>query len=225
MSVNISAKLPPSEAYPEGEKIKRKYTPTSKITQKGTFDLLIKIYRKGEYPNCPEGGKMTQYIDALNIGDKIIISGPTGKFNYKGKGLVYKKKLDVEGSYKELGLIAGGTGIAPMFQIMQAIHEDKSDTTKVHLLFANRTQFDILMQDELEEFKEDERFKIYYAVDKAKPTWKGFIGWINKDMITQTMPKPTKDVLICTCGRSQMTKLAKGVLLELGYDASSMFKF
>lgn len=37
-------------------------------------------------------------------------------------------------------MIAGGTGIAPMYQIIQAIAENKEDETKVNLLYANKTE-------------------------------------------------------------------------------------
>ena len=37
-----------------------------------------------------------------------------------------------------LGLIAGGTGITPMLQIIKAVLKDSEDTTTVSLLFANQ---------------------------------------------------------------------------------------
>ena len=39
---------------------------------------------------------------------------------------------------KQVGLIAGGTGITPMLQIIRAILKDEEDDTQVSLLFANQ---------------------------------------------------------------------------------------
>ena len=42
-----------------GEEVERKYTPISKVTQRGYIDFLIKVYYKNVHPKFPEGGLMT----------------------------------------------------------------------------------------------------------------------------------------------------------------------
>jgi len=69
-----------------GELIVRPYTPTSSDKDKGYFDLVIKVYKAGVHPKFPDGGKMSQYLDSLNVGDKIDVRGPSGRLVYKGKG-------------------------------------------------------------------------------------------------------------------------------------------
>ena len=49
--------------------VERKYTPVSEVSKVGSFDLLIKVY--GKTDKFPEGGKMSQYIDSLKIGDSL----------------------------------------------------------------------------------------------------------------------------------------------------------
>ena len=39
---------------------------------------------------------------------------------------------------KKLGMIAGGTGITPMLQLIRAIFKDKNDKLEISLLFANQ---------------------------------------------------------------------------------------
>lgn len=77
----LRAKIP-TEASPEGEVISRKYTPTSTLHEKGRFSLLIKIYFKNVHPKFPQGGMMSQYVDSLQIGDTIDVSGPKGNLSY-----------------------------------------------------------------------------------------------------------------------------------------------
>ena len=48
-------------------------------------------------------------------------------------------------------MIAGGTGITPMLQLIRAILKDPRDKTKMWLVFANQTENDILLRTELEE--------------------------------------------------------------------------
>jgi nitrate reductase (NAD(P)H) len=42
--------------------------------------------RANEHPKFPEGGKMSQHLDSLTIGDSIDVKGPVGHFVYVGRG-------------------------------------------------------------------------------------------------------------------------------------------
>lgn len=83
--INLSAIIN-SEKFPDGEPVCRKYTPTSWIKEKGKFELLIKVYHKNKNPNFPEGGKLSQYLNDLEIGSFIDVRGPFGKLTYLGDG-------------------------------------------------------------------------------------------------------------------------------------------
>ena len=47
------------------------------------------------------------------------------------------------------GMLAGGTGVTPMYQVANAILKNPADKTKITLLFANVSADDILIEDEL----------------------------------------------------------------------------
>jgi len=50
-------------------------------------------------------------------------------------------------------LIGGGTGITPLYQIIQYVTEvEANNGPKITLLFANRTESDILLKPEIEAF-------------------------------------------------------------------------
>ncbi|KAF3034389.1 hypothetical protein E8E12_002902 [Didymella heteroderae] len=154
----------------DGKQIARSYTPTSSNKDAGRLELTIKIY---------EGGKLTPYLSNLSIGDKVEIRGPKGEMKYH-KNLV-----------KELGMIAGGTGITPMFQIIRRICEDPRDGTKTTLLYANKTEVDILLKEELDKFAEKyDQFKVQYVLSNPPETWHGGKGRVNKEMIEKFLPAP-----------------------------------
>ena len=59
------------------------------------------------------------------------------------------------------GMIAGGTGITPMYQVANAILKDPTDQTELRLIFANVSADDILIQEELDAVaKQYPRFKV-----------------------------------------------------------------
>ena len=58
------------------------------------------MYFKNENPRFPDGGKMSQHFESLNIGDTIDIKGPIGHFEYLGRcaagGLRYCNTLKLD---------------------------------------------------------------------------------------------------------------------------------
>ncbi|KAE8281286.1 NADH-cytochrome b5 reductase 3 [Larimichthys crocea] len=172
----------------DGKLVVRPYTPVSSDDDKGYVDLVVKIYFKDVNPKFPEGGKMSQYLESLRINDTIDFRGPSGLLVYKGRGVFAiqpEKKSPAEmKSAKHVGMIAGGTGITPMLQLITAVMKDPQDETVCHLLFANQTEKDILLRPELEEIQvsNPDRFKLWFTVDRAPEDWEYSQGFINEDM-------------------------------------------
>jgi len=190
----------------DGEEVRRSYTPT--LTGPGFFDLVLKIYPQG---------KMTNHVDKLSIGGKIDVSGPKGKFEYK------------KNMYKEIGMIAGGTGITPMLQIVKEIFEDSTgDNTKVFLIFGNITENDIILQDKIEQYeKMYPNFKCYHCLEKPidSEKWKQGKGYITSDMIKEHCPKQSSDSKILLCGPPPMIKAMNMNLEKIGFTKDDIFTF
>ncbi|CAF3102698.1 unnamed protein product [Rotaria sp. Silwood2] len=217
-------------AHINGELVKRPYTPVTSDDNQGYFDLVIKIY-----PN----GKMTQYIDKLHFGHTMEVSGPSGNLIYKHNGLfdIRSRKPEpfVTRHIRHLGLIAGGSGITPMYQILNEILKEQSSNIphqridmEIWLLFANQTEQDILLRSELEQLaaSSSDRLKLWYTVDRESEQWNYSKGFINETMLKEHMPPPADDVLICICGPPPMIKFACLPNLDkLGYQQYMTFCF
>uniref|UniRef100_A0ACB8FQP6 NADH-cytochrome b5 reductase 3 n=1 Tax=Sphaerodactylus townsendi TaxID=933632 RepID=A0ACB8FQP6_9SAUR len=216
----------------DGNLVIRPYTPVSSDDDRGYVDLVIKVYFKGVNPKFPEGGKMSQYLEHLKKGDTIDFRGPSGLLVYKGKGVFAirpDKKSEPAIKYaKHVGMIAGGTGITPMLQLIRAVVKDKDDPTVCHLLFANQTEQDILLRAELEEIQAQysSRFKLWYTLDRATEGWQYSQGFVNQEMIKDHMPPPADDVLILMCGPPPMIQYACIPNLDkLGYPKEARFAY
>lgn len=115
---------------------------------------------------------MSQHLEGLKIGDTIDVRGPSGRLNYLGNGKFSVKKLRKDPpqilAVTHVGMIAGGTGITPMLQLVRHILKDPADKTKLALIFANQTEKDILVRKELEEVAKEhpDQFKLWYTLDK-----------------------------------------------------------
>lgn len=124
-----------------------------------------------------------------------------------------------------MGLIAGGSGITPMFQLIKGIGEDPLAQTQITLLYANKTEDDILMKRELTALQQKKPYIWRNTLEKTPPGWKDFQGFITKDMLHSLFPAPSPETLICMCGPQPMNKMVLESLVAMGYTTSNLFKF
>ncbi|KAJ5992106.1 Cytochrome b5 [Penicillium sp. IBT 35674x] len=182
----------------DGESVSRSYTPVSNNTDLGFIELLVKVYPQG---------KMTKHLESMNIGDMIEIRGPKGAMQYTA-------------SYaKHIGMIAGGTGITPMYQLIRAICDDETDSTQVSLLYANNTEEDILLRQELNAFakKYPKKFQVQYVLSQAAEGWKGYRGFVSQGLIQKYLAPADQSSKVLLCGPPPMINAMKKVLAGLGW--------
>ncbi|KAF7193931.1 NADH-cytochrome b5 reductase 1 [Pseudocercospora fuligena] len=178
----------------------RSYTPVSNNKDLGRLELVIKMY--------PDGQLTGKYLSSLQIGDQVEFRGPKGAMRYR-KGLA-----------KKIGMIVGGTGVTPMYQLIRAICEDKTDETQVQLICANRTPSDILLQTQLDRYQKmaPGKFDVLYIVDQSEPGWKGKVGRVDKAMMQEYLPGAEKDNKIMLCGPPGMVNAMIKNLVGLGFE-------
>ncbi|KAG2350566.1 NADH-cytochrome b5 reductase [Suillus weaverae] len=183
-----------------GKDVMRSYTPTSSDDDLGHFDLLIKSYEKGN---------ISRYVSLLKIGDKVRIRGPKGAFKYTPI------------LSREIGMIAGGTGITPMLQIVRAALKNPEDKTRLSLIYANVNLEDILLKKELDALASahPKRFQVYYVLNNPPQGWNGGTGFVSKDQIEKHMPSSNHDIKVLMCGPPPMITAMKKHLAELNYPA------
>ncbi|XXG87210.1 hypothetical protein AAC387_Pa11g1954 [Persea americana] len=196
----------------------RAYTPTSSVDEVGYFDLLIKVYFKGENPKFPNGGLMSQHLESLPVGSMLDIKGPLGHIEYMARG-----NFTIHGEPKfarRLAMLAGGTGITPMYQVMQAILKDPEDETEMYLVYANRTQEDILLRKELDEWaRRHSNVKVWYVVEEKREGWEYSTGFITETVLREHIPEGSEETLALACGPPPMIHFAVLPGLEkMDYD-------
>ncbi|KAK2612288.1 hypothetical protein QQS21_001714 [Conoideocrella luteorostrata] len=182
------------------ESVSRSYTPVSNNSDRGVLELVIKVY--------PDGKLTNGYLAGLEVGDEVLFRGPKGAMRYK------------RGLCKKIGMVAGGTGITPMFQIVRAICEDDRDLTQVSLIYANRTEQDILLRKELDTFarRYPQNLKVHYMLDQPPADWPYGKGYVTKDLMQEKLPAPSMDTRMMLCGPPGMVNAAKSALVDLGFE-------
>ena len=198
----------------------RPYTPISDETEKGYIDLLVK-----KYPNGP----MSTYLHDMVPGQRLDVKGPIPKYPWEPN------------KHKHIALVAGGTGITPMYQLCRAIFNNPDDQTKVTLVFGNISEEDILLKNELAKLENTypRRFRAFYVLDNPPAHWTGGKGYITKELLKTVLPEPKEEnIKVFVCGPPGMMELIsgnkkspkdqgelKGILKELGYSPEQVYKF
>lgn len=76
----------------------------------------------------------TLFINFIKCVNMSKISSPVGEFKIRAD----KKSEPKTVTAQRVGMIAGGTGITPMLQLIRQVLKDKEDKTELCLLFANQ---------------------------------------------------------------------------------------
>lgn len=161
----------------------RPYTPVSFPETPGHLDLVVKVY--------PEGA-MSQHLDHMALGDLLAFKGPI-------------VKLPILKDMKQsIGMIAGGTGITPMLQVIEHVLRTPGDCTTISLVFANKTADDILLKSRLDALAQNHpsRFRVHYIIEQqpAGGGWDGSVGRVTPALLRAHMPPPTDENLVLVCG-------------------------
>jgi len=204
-----------------GKPVIRPYTPVSSNDDKGHWDLLVKVYEKGV---------MSKYLGDLKPGDELEVKGPIPKLAIKPN---MKKKI---------AMVAGGSGITPMYQVVNELlkaEANSKEKTELTLLFANVSEDDILLKETFDRFAaENDNFKVHYFIEKKGQDWKGEVGRVTPEVAKKLLPAPSDDHLVLVCGPPAMMNAVSGgkakdfsqgelagFLKELGYTKDQVYKF
>ena len=193
----------------DGKFTLRPYNPIS--SEEGSFKLLIKIY--------PEGvaGK---YVSQLKVGEKVAFK--------QTKGNIKKFQFPFEEAQK-ITMVAGGTGIAPMYQALVPILEQS--TQQVRLLYGSKTLSDIMLKKELDELGEkySDRFSVYYVIgdeefDTRHEASSGYeTGWVDGEKMKRFGFHPNESVA-WLCGVDDMYTSLAGSRMKPLTEESALYK-
>ncbi|MGI9584026.1 MAG: FAD/NAD(P)-binding protein [Acidimicrobiia bacterium] len=155
-------------------------------------------------------GAVTNAICDLEIDDRVGIRGPYGKGwptqNSTGKDVL---------------IIAGGIGIAPLRPAILDVLGHRDRFHSVSVLYGSRTPEDLLFEDDLHAWRARFDIEAEVTVDRGERDWHGDVG-----VVTTLLPRvsfsPTNTVAM-VCGPEIMMKIVARELVDLGLAADSVY--
>jgi NAD(P)H-flavin reductase len=155
-------------------------------------------------------GYVTEYMHNLKPGEFMGIRGPFGK------GYPLTNFID-----REILILGGGCGLAPIRSLLYALEDIKDKLIKVILCYGSKTPADCIYKPLFNRLNSTEKFEAHLTVDKPDEEWKGSVGvattLLNKIRIN------IKNSLAVVCGPPVMMKFGTIRLLEMGYNDDQIY--
>jgi len=155
-------------------------------------------------------GAVSHALCGLDIGAVIGLRGPYGVAwpIDKAKG-------------RDVLVVAGGLGLAPVRPLLYELIEHREDFGKVTLLYGTRTPDDILFAEELAQWRARLDFGVEVIVDRAAPGWHGHVG-----VVTSLLPAADFDpdnAIAFVCGPEIMMRYAAVGLEKAGLSGHDIW--
>lgn len=201
----------------DGGSIGRPYTIISRPGTVDQFSLLIKVY---------ELGAMSTIIRNKWVpGYKVACRGPIGTLLYQ------------ENRYRNVVLIAAGTGIAPLYQLAKRITDNDEDETRITLLFSCKNYGTIPLREQIHSMQSYWNFTARYflsedvhcyAEKQRKHDETIYYSRLTEDILSKEMsriPKTHNDCCVYLCGSKTFENEMTEYLKKLGLNNSNIVTF
>ncbi|MCX8015609.1 MAG: FAD/NAD(P)-binding protein [candidate division WOR-3 bacterium] len=175
------------------------FTPSSSPYDKDKLEMTIM-----------KVGRVTSALFELPVGSILGVRGPYGK----------RYPIDkFEG--KEIFIVGGGVGLAPLRSLFLALMHDIKKYKKIHIRYGARSPQDIVYKYQLPEWKSLKGVEVQLTVDVGDDTWKGKVGVVT--ILLEDFPGEVKNAIAVVCGPPIMMKFATLKLLEKGFDGNNIY--
>lgn len=192
----VQFKIPETDEF-------RAYSVASSPSQRDTVELTVRLVG---------GGLCSTYIhEILDVGDKIVLTGPFGDFYLR------------EDSDRKIVCIAGGCGMAPIRSLLLCLKE-KGMPREIDYFFGARTRSDLFFTDELFDLARNfSRFRYIPALSEPKPqdNWTGETGLITQVVERMVPADPHTEAYLC--GPPPMIDAAIKVLSKKGISEAHIY--
>lgn len=194
------------------------------VFKAGQFNMVY-IYGVGEIPISISGdpgrrdvlihttravGTVTRAMSELGSNAVLGVRGPFGT------------SWPVEvGRGKDIVIVAGGIGLAPLRPAMYRVLAQREHYGRVVLLYGARTPGDVLYSKELKQWRAEFDLDVYVTVDRATGNWRGSVGLVTQ--LIGRAPFDPHNTVAMVCGPEVMMRFTTMELEKRGVRSDNIF--
>jgi len=155
-------------------------------------------------------GRVTEALHKMKKGQEIGLRGPYG--------IGYPLN---EFSEKEILIVGGGVGLAPLRSLFLTLLHDIDRHKQVLLCYGARTPQDLIYKESLKRWGQEERVKLHITVDRGDRKWRGRVGLVTTLLDNLTLD--LKNSIAIVCGPPTMMKFTTLKLIDLGFLPKNIY--
>ena len=156
-------------------------------------------------------GCVTTWIHAIEPGQQVTLRGPYGN------GF----PVDTELKGKDLLVIAGGIGLAPLRSEINYVLDNREKYGTVDIVYGSRSAEDLVQLKEIQEvWMKAEGVNVHLTIDREEEGWDGHVGFV-PNYVKELGFDVDKTVLVC--GPPIMIKFTLAGLEELGFSREQVY--
>ena len=175
------------------------FTPSSRPSVKDMMEVTVM-----------KVGKVTGRIHQLKKGDILGLRGPFGKGYH----------LD-EFKGKEILIVGGGCGFAPIRSLMYSLFEMRGEIKKLLFRGGCKIPKELVYRNEIEKWGKRKDLDLKLTVDEGDSEWKGHVGLVTT--ILDDIDIDCKSGIAVVCGPPIMMKFVTWKLLEKGFKEENIY--
>jgi flavocytochrome c len=195
----------------DGQQLLGYYSPITLPDDVGVIGILARA----------DKGRLAEWISALQPGDAVEMKACGGlviERRFAARHLFFRGH-----KIRRLALIGGGTGVAPMLQIVRAALKKPfiDNIESIHFIYAAEDVSELTYRQLLESYENSygaDKFKCYFVLNNPPAHWTDGVGFVDGALLRSAVQSPSNDLLVAICGPPIMQRVVKGSLASLGYN-------
>ncbi|MFC1510973.1 FAD/NAD(P)-binding protein [Candidatus Margulisiibacteriota bacterium] len=176
------------------------FTPSSDPKKTDTLDFTIM-----------KTGQVTSKLHEMEAGETLLVRGP------------YGQPYPIREFYgKEVYIVGGGCGLAPLRSLLFALFHEIDNLKKIEARLGCKTPADISYKQAIEkDWKKRAKTNIVATVDEKDGGWKGNVGVVTT--ILKDKDVQVDNAVAIVCGPPIMMKFATKRLLDMGFADKNIY--
>lgn len=176
------------------------FTPSSSPYVKDKMDITIL-----------RTGKVTDKLhEEVEVGDTLYVRGPLGK------GYPIKKLPG-----KEILIVGGGVGLAPLRALIYGLFGMLDDVERVSIKYGARTPDELLFRRLYDDWASKPKVDFTPTIDNPHPDWDGRTGVVT--VLLEDLDIDLSNSLVFSCGPSIMLKFVTYKCLDVGFKPEQIY--
>ncbi|XUY36769.1 NADH-dependent fumarate reductase, putative [Leishmania panamensis] len=195
----------------DGQQLLGYYSPITLPDDIGVIGILARA----------DKGRLAEWISALQPGDAVEMKACGGLIihrRFAARHLFFRSH-----KIRKLALIGGGTGVAPMLQIVRAaVKKPFVDSIEsIQFIYAAEDVSELTYRTLLESYEKEYgsgKFKCHFVLNNPPAQWTEGVGFVDTALLRSAVQAPSNDLLVAICGPPIMQRAVKSALKGLGYN-------